>query len=45
MITYSEGYKYQLEKDYTVKVDILGETVYTDYIDLKTDGTLIIYDG
>ena len=44
-ITYSEGYKYQLEKDYTVKVDILGETVDTDYIDLKPDGTLIIYDG
>ena len=45
MITYSEGYKYQLEKDYIVKVDITGETVDTDYIDLKTDGTLIIYDG
>ena len=44
-ITYSEGYKYQLEKDYTVKVDILGETVDTDYIDLKPDGMLTIYDG
>lgn len=44
-ITYSEGYKYQLEKDYTVTVDILGETVDTNYIDLKSDGTLIIYQG
>ena len=44
-ITYSEGYKYQLEENYTVKVDILGETVDTDYIDLTPDGSLTIYDG
>jgi len=45
MITYSEGYKYQLVKDYTVKVDIIGETVDSDYIDLKADGTLTVYHG
>jgi len=44
-ITYSEGYKYQLEKDYTVKLDILNESVDTDYIDLTTDGMLTIYKG
>jgi len=44
-ITYSEGYKYQLEKDYKVKLDILNESVDTDYIDLTTDGILTIYKG
>jgi len=44
-ITYSEGYKYQLEKNYIVKLDILNESVDTDYIDLTTDGILTIYKG
>jgi hypothetical protein len=45
MITYSEGYKYQLVRDYSVVVNILNETVDSEYIKLYPDGQLIIKKG
>jgi hypothetical protein len=44
-IKYSPGYKYQLEQDYTVVVDIKGEKVDSEYIKLSEDGTLFIKEG
>ena len=44
-ITYSEGYKYQLVRDYSVIIDIVNETVDSEYIKLRPDGQLIIKKG
>jgi hypothetical protein len=45
MITYSEGYKYQLEKDYSISVAIQGERVDSQFITLDEQGTLTIKRG
>ena len=45
MITYSEGYKYQLEKDYSISVAIQGERVDSQFITLDEQGTLTIRKG
>jgi hypothetical protein len=45
MITYSEGYKYQLEKDYSIEVAIKGERVDSTFISLDEQGTLTIRKG
>jgi hypothetical protein len=44
-VTYAEGYKYQLVKDYDVAVDIIGETIDSDYIKLTADGMLTVKKG
>ena len=45
VITYAEGYKYQLVRDYSVMVDIANETINSEYIKLYPDGQLIIKTG
>jgi hypothetical protein len=45
VITYAEGYKYQLVRDYSVVVDIANETVNSEYIKLYPDGQLVIKQG
>ena len=45
VITYSEGYKYQLVKDYIAFVDILSETIDSDYLKLNALGELTIKKG
>jgi len=45
-IYYKEGYKYQLVNHYSVEIDIKPEfPIKTDYINLTTDGTLVIKNG
>ena len=44
-IKYSPGYKYQLRENYSVIVDIQGENVDSDFIELSEDGTLVIKKG
>lgn len=45
-IRYKSGYKYQLVEDYVVDVNILPEnSIWTDYIELNTDGRLIVKKG
>lgn len=45
-IAYNGGYKYQLKKSYTVTIDIKPiESIYTEYIQLDTDGALTIREG
>jgi len=44
-ITYSQGYKYQLEKDFITEVDLFGESVSSPFIDLRPDGYLLIKKG
>ncbi len=45
-IKYKSGYKYQLHEEYSVKVKIFpNEFIYTDYINLGTDGLLVIKKG
>jgi hypothetical protein len=45
-ISYKKGYKYQITEDYSVKITILPDNnIISDYIDLKTDGTIIIKKG
>jgi len=44
MILYSEGYKYQLERDYHHHTDIyIRDPIKTDYYEMTTDGLLTIY--
>lgn len=45
VITYAEGYKYQLVRDYSVMVDIANEIINSEYIKLYPDGQLIIKQG
>lgn len=45
MIKYQKGFKYQLQEDYTLKTDILGFDVETDFITLDRDGCLFIRKG
>ena len=45
VITYAEGYKYQLVRDYSVVVNIANETVNSEYIKLYPDGQLVIKKG
>jgi hypothetical protein len=45
VITYAEGYKYQLVRDYTVVVDIANEIINSEYIKLYPDGQLVIKQG
>jgi len=45
-IKYRSGYKYQLVEDYQVKVSVIPDSdIKTDFIELDTDGTLIIKKG
>ena len=45
-ISYKKGYKYQLAKTYNIKIEIKPlEHILTHFIDLATDGTLIIRKG
>ena len=44
-IKYSPGYKYQLRENYTVTVEIKGENVDSDFIELSREGTLVIKKG
>ncbi len=45
-ISYKKGYKYQLVKEYSVAIPIKpDENIISDYIDLSSDGNLIIKKG
>jgi hypothetical protein len=45
-IAYNGGYKYQLKKSYTVTINIKPlESIYTEYIQLDTEGVLTITEG
>ncbi len=44
-ITYSEGYKYQLEKDFVINIGLIGFYFNTPFIDLDSDGRLLIKKG
>ena len=44
-IAYKKGYKYQLVKQYQVKVVLLGYNIDTQYIRLTEDGLLTICRG
>jgi hypothetical protein len=44
-ITYSQGYKYQLEKDFATEVEIFGESISSPYIELGPTGSLLIKKG
>ena len=44
-ITYSSGYKYQLEKDFVTEVEIFGENINSPFIVLRFDGYLLIRKG
>ena len=45
-IIYNSGYKYQLKETYTITIDIFPEeSIYTLYLDLLQNGTLIIKKG
>jgi len=45
-IKYRSGYKYQIVEDYQVKVSVLPNSdIETDYIDLSTNGMLVIKKG
>ena len=45
-ISYKNGYKYQLSKEYLTKIQIKPkQPVVTDYIDLSVDGDLTIKKG
>lgn len=45
VITYSSGYKYQLEKDFITEVEIFGESLTSSFIELRPDGYLLIRKG
>ena len=45
-IAYKEGYKYQLQSQYSVELPIKpSEAIVTEYIELTRDGTLTIKHG
>jgi hypothetical protein len=45
-IRYRSGYKYQLVEEYSVTTTVIPkQNIETDYIDLNTDGELIIKKG
>ena len=45
-ITYKSGYKYQLARDYSIKLDFdVSSPVLADHLVLDTDGTLTICAG
>ena len=45
-IRYRSGYKYQLAEDYQVKIGVIPKgNVKTDFIDLSTEGMLVIKKG
>jgi hypothetical protein len=45
-IKYKSGYKYQLVEEYQVKVSVIPiDNIKTDYIELDTEGMLIIKKG
>lgn len=45
-IKYRSGYKYQLVEEYQVKVSVIPkDNIKTDYIELDTEGMLIIKKG
>ena len=44
-ITYSQGYKYQLEKDFITEVDLFGESITSPFLELRPDGYLLIRKG
>lgn len=45
-ISYTDGYKYQLDADYSVLVEIKpGTPIVTEYIQLDADGVLSIKEG
>jgi hypothetical protein len=44
-ITYSQGYKYQLEKDFITEVEIFDESITSPYIELRPNGCLLIKKG
>jgi hypothetical protein len=44
-ITYSQGYKYLLEKDFMTEVEIHGEYIVSPFIELGPGGHLLIRKG
>ena len=44
-IKYRAGYKYQLAADYSIKTNILGYDIDTEYIRLAPDGILTLREG
>ena len=45
-ISYKEGYKYQLKEPYETNINIKPDnSITTDYIDLSTEGKLVIKKG
>ena len=45
-IAYKSGYKYQLDKEYSVALDITPkEDIHMDYIEYTTDGVMTIKKG
>ena len=46
MIYYKDGYKYQLDKDYTVQTEIIpGYDILTKFIELTLEGVLTVRAG
>jgi len=44
-IKYSEGLKYRLREDYSIKTKVTGYSIFDKMFRLVEDGTLTIYDG
>lgn len=44
-IKYRDGYKYQLAEDYSIKTDILGHKIDTQFIKLSVSGVLTVLSG
>lgn len=45
MIKYKEGYKYQLQEDYSIQTKIVGFSAETLFIKLESNGLLTCYRG
>jgi len=45
VITYSQGYKYQLEKDFITEVELFDQSITSPFIELRPDGYLLIRKG
>lgn len=44
-IKYRSGYKYQLAEDYTIRVELIGYSIDTQFIKLTPIGVLLIRSG
>ena len=45
LISYRDGYKYQLVASYTCSISIIGQQAESEFIALASDGTLIVRRG